>query len=204
MFDKVRANPSSGKAAPTRRAANTDSLAGWLHLTAQGDKRAFKRLYDATAPRLFGQAILMLRARDAAEDVLQETFLRIWSGARHYDPARGHPLAWMTCVMRNVAIDHLRRSRQIARHFAPDGEVPDIAVDPEPVEDRLDLAGALGSLPPEQRNAICRVVIQGWTHEEAAMQDGIPTATTKSRAQRGLRRLRTELDGQAALALAPV
>lgn len=211
MFDKVHTDESPGRVAGTRKGANDDVLAGWLHLTARGDRRAFKCLYDATAPRLFGQAMMMIRARDAAEDALQETFLRIWSSAGHYDPARGHALAWMARVMRNVAIDHLRRIRQAQRYFVSEDEAPDVSVDPEPVEDRLDLDGALGELSPEQRNAICRVVVEGWTHEEVAMQEGIPLPTIKSRAQRGLRRLRTALEGDAnegpalpALELAPV
>lgn len=148
----------------------------------------------------------MLRVRDAAEDAVQEAYLRIWASACHYDPARGHPLAWMTRIMRNVAIDHFRRQRQVQRYMTSDEDAPDLAVDPEPVEDRLDLTAALGTLPPEQRDTICKVVIQGWTHEEVAMHEGVPVPTTKSRAQRGLRRLRTALEeetGATGLTLAP-
>lgn len=200
MFDVAHAHLPSEDKAPA------DPLAGWLQLAGQGDKRAFKRLYDATAPRLLGQALAMLRVRDAAEDAVQEAYLRIWASAGHYDPARGHALAWMTRIMRNVAIDHFRRARHAQRYLAPDDDAPDIPVDPEPVEDRLDLTAALDTLPPEQRDTICRVVIQGWTHEEVAMHEGIPLPTAKSRAQRGLRRLRTALEGEtgaAGLVLAP-
>jgi RNA polymerase sigma-70 factor (ECF subfamily) len=141
--------------------------------------------------------MVMMRAREAAEDALQETFLRLWASAGHYDPARGHALAWMARIMRNVAIDHLRRTRQAQRYFVAGEEAPDVSIDPEPVEDRLDLDGALGELPPEQRDTIRKVVIEGWTHEEVAMQEGIPLPTIKSRAQRGLRRLRTTLENDA-------
>lgn len=206
MFEVAHAQEVSDNFAPAVRPEPGDSLGGWLQATGQGDKRAFKRLYDATAPRLLGQAMAMLRARDAAEDAVQEAYLRIWASACHYDPARGHALAWMTRIMRNVAIDHFRRARQVQRYTVADDEAPDVSVDPEPVEDRLDLTAALGVLPPEQRDTICRVVIQGWTHEEVAMHEGVPLPTTKSRAQRGLRRLRTVLEGEteaASLALAP-
>lgn len=197
MFDKVHPEKSSTRPARARTIADDGVLAGWLELTAQGDKCAFKCLYDAAAPRLFGQAMVMMRAREAAEDALQETFLRIWASAGHYDRARGHALAWMARIMRNVAIDHLRRIRQAQRYLVAGEEAPDVSIDPEPVGDRLDLDGALRELPPEQRDTIRKVVIEGWTHEEVAIQEGIPLPTIKSRAQRGLRRLRTRLGNEA-------
>lgn len=206
MFEGAHAQKISDGVVPAGRPAPGDSLGGWLQATGQGDRRAFKRLYDATAPRLLGQAMAMLRVRDAAEDAVQEAYLRIWASACHYDPARGHALAWMTRIMRNVAIDHFRRQRHAQRYMTSDEDAPDISVDPEPVEDRLDLAAALGALPPEQSETICKVVIQGWTHEEVAMHEGVPVPTAKSRAQRGLKRLRTALEGDngpAVLALAP-
>lgn len=193
---RARAHSSSRDIAPAGTPEPVDSLAGWLQLTGQGDRRAFKWLYDATAPRLLGQAMALLRVRDAAEDAVQEAYLRIWASAVHYDPARGHALAWMSRIMRNVAIDHLRRARQAQRYLSPEEDTPEIAVDPEPVEDRLDLNAALDELPPAQRDTICRVVVEGWTHEEVAMHEGVPLPTTKSRAQRGLRRLRTVLEGE--------
>jgi RNA polymerase sigma-70 factor (ECF subfamily) len=174
-----------------------NELAHLLQLTGQGDKMAFKQLYDATAARLLGQAMALLRARDAAEDAVQDAYLRIWAGAVHYDPARGHALAWMARIMRNVAIDHLRRMRKAERYLAPDEDAPEIAVDPEPVGDRLDLNAALASLPPAQRDTVCKVVVEGWTHEEVALHEGVPLPTAKSRVQRGLRRLRAVLEGEA-------
>lgn len=197
MFDDAHAVQRASLAisvSDDRGNAPVDLFGPWLQRTALGDERAFRQLYDATSHRLLGQAMAMLRARDAAEDALQEAFVRIWSSARHYDPARGHALAWMTRVMRNVSIDHLRRQRLTARYLTSDEDMPEVSIAPEPVDDRLDLIDALGQLPREQRNTISMVVVQGWTHEEVARHEGIPTATTKSRAQRGLRRLRGALE----------
>ena len=171
-----------------------DQLGAWLQLTALGDHKAFRHLYDATSRRMLGQSISILRDREAAEDALQDAFVRIWSSARHYSPERGHALGWMTRIIRNVSIDRLRSKRQASRYIEPDGHLPETAVAPEPIDDRLDLIEALDTLSPEQRSTIRMVVIQGWTHEEVARRDGIPTATTKSRAQRGLRRLRMALE----------
>ncbi|WP_219894381.1 RNA polymerase sigma factor [Aquisediminimonas profunda] len=171
-----------------------DDLSSWLGLIGQGDRLAFKKLYDAVSPRLFGQAMKLMRSREAAEDVLQETFLRIWASAGHFDPAYGHALAWLARVTRNVAIDHLRRLRKAQRYFVPEDEAPGEPVAPEPVEDRLDLEKALNALPTPQREAICSIVVEGRTHEETAIRGGIPVPTVKSRAQRGLKRLRSTLE----------
>ena len=171
-----------------------DDLSSLLGLIGGGDRLAFRTLYDAVSPRLFGQAMKLMRSREAAEDVLQETFLRIWASAGHFDPAFGHALAWLARITRNVAIDHLRRSRKAQRYFAPETDAPDIPVAPEPVEDRLDLDRALNALPTPQRDAIRSVVVEGWTHEETALRSGLPVPTVKSQAQRGLKRLRSTMD----------
>jgi RNA polymerase sigma-70 factor (ECF subfamily) len=165
------------------------------------DQCAFRRLYDMTAPRLLSKAISILGSRDAGEDALQEAYVRIWRNARQFDPARGNAAAWIMCVLRNAAIDRLRQDGMIARYQTADDDLPEIPIAPEPVIDRLDLERSLAQLKPEQRATICRVVVQGWTHEEVGMADKVPTPTAKARAQRGLVRLRTALtepsgDGQ--------
>ncbi len=173
-----------------------DRLSSWLRLIGCGDKFAFKCLYDAVSPRLFGQAMKLMRSREAAEDVLQEAFLRIWASAGHYDPAYDHAHAWTARIIRNVSIDHLRRARKAQRYFVPDTDAPDVSVAPEPLEDRLDLERALSALPEAQKDAICSVVVEGWTHDEVASRSGVPLPTIKSRAQRGLKRLRSALDDE--------
>lgn len=198
MFENAQAFGSPDVATQARipsAGAAQDQLGSWLRMTALGDHKAFRSLYDATSRRMLGQAISILRDRDAAEDALQDTFVRIWSSARHFNPERGHSLAWMSRIIRNVAIDRLRSKRQAARYLGSDEHLPEPSMPPEPVDDRLDLIEALDALSPEQRNTIRMVVLQGWTHEEVALREGIPTATTKSRAQRGLRRLRVALEG---------
>lgn len=197
MLNNVHAMPVSPRNSPKNGCPDNAVLATWLSLISDGDRRAFKCLYDAVSPRLFGQAIKLMRCRDAAEDALQETFLRIWASAGHYDPAYGLALAWMARIVRNVSIDHLRRSRKVQRHFAPEEDRPDVPVAPEPVEDRLDLEKALSDLPAVQQDAICRIVVEGWTHEEVAMRGGVPVPTVKSRAQRGLKRLRATFEAEA-------
>ena len=82
---------------------------------ARQDRQAFATLYDATAAQLFGVALRILRRRDVAEEVLQETFVAVWEHAGDYSPARGAPLTWLITIVRHRAIDQLRRSGSRAR-----------------------------------------------------------------------------------------
>lgn len=168
----------------------SDAVDHWLVAAGCGDRAAFRRLYDATSGKLLAQAMAMLRRRDAAEDALQDGFVRIWINAHRYDPARGPALPWMARVMRNVILDRLRRERLIARYHVADEGVAEPAVPAEPIEDRFDLVNGLATLSTEQRNAIVNVVVLGWTHEESGQHEGVPVPTSKARVQRGLRRLR--------------
>ena len=85
-----------------------------LQLVAEGDKRAFARLYDAWAPTLFALISCVLKDRAQAEEVLQDTFLHVWRRAPSYDPGRGSVRAWLTTIARRRAIDRVR-SAQAAR-----------------------------------------------------------------------------------------
>lgn len=78
---------------------------------AGGDRAAFKALYDATSSRLFAIALLLMRRRDAAEDVLQEVYLRVWSRAGLYDPVKGPPMPWLARITRNAAISRIVQNR---------------------------------------------------------------------------------------------
>lgn len=202
MFENTRATDDGGDSEPgvtSSQSIAPPRVPGVLDLllvaSASGDQRSFQKLYIATSPKLLGQAMVILRRRDAAEDALQDTFVRIWSHCGRYDPARGPAPAWMARVLRNVIIDRFRRERTIARYHVSNDGITEQAAPQVPVEDRLDLVKGLSSLSPEQRNAILQVTVLGWTHEEAGNYDHVPVSTSKARAQRGLRRMRAMYDG---------
>jgi RNA polymerase sigma-70 factor (ECF subfamily) len=71
-----------------------------LEAVARSDKAAFRLLYEATSPKLYGAAIRILKRSDLAEEVVQDAYLRIWDGADGYQPAFGAPLAWMATKLR--------------------------------------------------------------------------------------------------------
>jgi len=174
-----------------------DPLDHLLVLSAQGDQRAFRRLYDASSSKLLTVALSMLRRRDAAEDALQDAYVRIWSRASDYQPSKGHALAWMIRVLRNIVLDRMRRERLVARYHVCEDEVAESAGPAVLIDERIDLVRGLEGLSVEQRSAIVSVLLTGWTHEETGQRSGIPTPTSKARTLRGLKRLKSLYEGEA-------
>ncbi len=164
------------------------------------DAEAFRKLYAATAPRLLGAALRIVRRREVAEDALHDAFLRVWWHADHYDPARGTAIGWMITILRNSAINHLRkagRERVVASPDADeDGDLLERmdAVPGVSAADRLSLVHCLGELEPLHRRCLVMAFADGWTHEELAERLGQPLGTIKSWIRRSLARLRTCLD----------
>ena len=79
---------------------------------AQGDRAAFKALYGATSAKLFGIALRVLRDEAAAEDVLQDVYVRVWNRAGAYRSNGYSPMTWLITITRNAAIDRLRKARR--------------------------------------------------------------------------------------------
>lgn len=154
---------------------------------AAGDMAAFRALYDSAAGRLLAIATNILREREAAEDAVQEAFLRIWRRAGSYEPSRGSPLAWMGVIARNAALDHARRRRPVEELQAAD--VIALAVQPvEPPDARL--GQCLGRLPADQAKAIVTMYNYGLSHAELAQQLSAPLGTVKSWVRRGTQSLK--------------
>jgi RNA polymerase sigma-70 factor, ECF subfamily len=167
-----------------------------LLASAAGDRAAFAQLYEQTAGQLLGLAQRMLRDRAVAEEVVQEGFIRIWTRATEFRPGRGAALAWMVTIVRNGAIDRLRRERPaVPLDLVPEGEEWQ-----DPGEDPLTLTimsgearalrGCLDQLDETQRRAIMLAYWHGLSHEELAVRIDAPLGTVKSWIRRGLARLK--------------
>src|SRR5205814_6930126 len=87
-----------------------EQLRTWLAAAGQQDAAAFRALYNAAAPKLFGFALRILGKRELAEEALQEGFVSIWHAAPDYQAGLAAPLTWMAAIVRNKALDILRRT----------------------------------------------------------------------------------------------
>ncbi|WGS52384.1 RNA polymerase sigma factor [Paraburkholderia sp. D15] len=160
---------------------------------ARRDAAAFEALYRASAPSLFGLAVRVTRTSESAEDVVQEGFIKIWRFAGSYDAAKASPSTWMSTIVKNQALDYLRRNPYAGvyvdelddRHAASDGDAShQTALDAE------RLSGYLGRLSPGQRQAIALAYFRGQSQSEIAHTLGAPIGTVKSWINRGLESLR--------------
>ena len=188
--------------AKTAELADIDPLGKLLGEAAGGDRQAFARIYQLSASRLLPVAYRIVGRRDAAEDVLQEAFLAIWRRAAQYSPERGHPLAWMSAVVRHRAIDYLRRNAKGPRNSVQWNEATEAEATPlfgpagGDLPDHLNASvrGCLGRLKPEQQKAVCLAFYYGLTHEELALHLEMPLGTVKSWIRRSLLQLKDCLE----------
>lgn len=172
-----------------------DPLIALLARTAQGDRSAFKQVYDAASAQLFGVALSLLRRRDQAEDLLQDAFLAIWQKASQYTPDRGSPLAWMAMIVRHRAIDRLRMAKRRPQEtdIETSGAHACAADGPQPFLAGTDVLKALSGLPENHRTAVTLAFVEGLTHEELSLRLNAPLGTVKSWVRRGLLAMKESL-----------
>ena len=172
-----------------------------MPLVAREDPLAFEVFYDRHAGAAYSLAYRIVGSRTAAEDVTQEALLSIWRSGARYDRARGSVRAWTLGIVRNRAIDSLRRSSG----SAPKLDLDDDAVlesqtsaeltDSEAIrrETSRKVRGALRELPHEQGEVIGLAYFGGFTHAEIASMLGMPLGTVKGRMRLGLEKIRVTL-----------
>jgi RNA polymerase sigma-70 factor (ECF subfamily) len=166
-----------------------------LRATANGDRAAFRALYNATSAKLFGVALRILKRSDLAEDVIQDAYLKIWDAAPKFRPELGSPMSWMIAITRNRAIDILRKRTEVGIEDEKDGgERADEALDPYQMTAQNNELKALLScmerLNPDQRQCLLMAYYYGYTHEEISKRMSTPVGTVKSWIRRGLARVK--------------
>ena len=169
-------------------------LSGQLAQVVAGERDALRAIYMQHSTRLFGVAMAILREREAASDVLQEAFLRIWNRAGQFDPARGGAVVWITSIVRHAALDAVRaRGREVV---TDDPNLGDALLEPEAFarlaqdEDSRRLHACLEHLQPLHRTGIMLAFVHGLSHPEVAARLDLPLGTVKSWIRRALLSLR--------------
>jgi RNA polymerase sigma-70 factor (ECF subfamily) len=194
-------------ATPQRTAAQQDPgiaadpravLLELLGDVAHGNKSAFAKLNGLTNRKLLGVALRILRDRGLAEDVLQETYVKIWRHAASYDPAIAAPMTWMATIVRHGAIDAVRK-RQVEA-FGTEDELSALSSDdPDPI-DEMDLAklrplalAAFARLPEDKRQLIMLAYFRDQSRHQLSVRLGIPANTVKTHLRRALLELRATM-----------
>jgi RNA polymerase sigma-70 factor (ECF subfamily) len=172
---------------------------------ARGDSAALEVLYDRYAARVLGISVKIVSDQALAEDILQETFWRVWQSAGTFQSQLGSFTSWLFRIARNLAIDaYRRRNVRPQAVVSANGNDPILDATPDPDMDVPEQAQsilmnrqvrkALASLPNVQRQVIEMAYFYGMTRQEIAEATGEALGTIHTRARLALQKLRGELD----------
>ncbi len=160
---------------------------------AQGDQDAFYEIYMATHKGLYGFALSVVKNTEDAEDVLQETYLRLRMAAHLYKP-QGKPMAWLCTIVRNLSLMKIKEQNRTDSLedtcFSDQVDLSGIS----DIHDRMVLKTVLAKLPADERQIVMLHTVTGLKHREIAQVMQIPLATVLSKYSRALKKLKGYLE----------
>jgi RNA polymerase sigma-70 factor, ECF subfamily len=179
----------------TKMTPGSISMADFLQRIAErGDVEAFRKLFQAYAPRV--KSYMMRQGADAntAEELAQETLLTVWRKASLYSGEKGSATTWIFTIARNLRIDRLRR--ELTWVALPEGHNEEASTDALPdeilseLERKARVQQALTVLPPDQLEVVSLSYIEGLSHSEIAERLKLPLGTVKSRMRLAYQKIR--------------
>lgn len=157
------------------------------------DTDAFRIFYHQTANAVYGFVLSILKNQHDAEDVMQDTYLKVRQSAHLYR-AQGKPMAWLLTIAKNLSLMKLREAQKIMPVFPEEAELPlDFSVISNS-ENKLVLEAAFRVLSDTERQIVTLHAITGMKHREIAVILGLPLATVLSKYTRSLAKLKKQLD----------
>lgn len=177
------------------RRPDREELDRLLLAVGAGDREALARLYEETRGAVYAAALGVLGNHHEAQDVTQEAFVRLWENAPGYR-SQGSPMAWMLTITRNLALMSLRREGRKGELSPEEWEAIPAGEEQEAAEDRMALREALEALDSEERQIILLHAVSGLKHREIAALMEWPLSTVLSKYQRGLKKLKKQLEGE--------
>ena len=171
-------------------------------ISLAGDGQAFALLYDRHGRAAYSLAYRMLGERQAAEDLAQDAFIKIWRGASSYRTERGSVRTWILSIVHNRGIDQLRanatrrRMQEKIEASAPRSQPSEAFAESWRNSQRDQVREALNTLPAEQLKILELAYFSGYTHVEIADLLGLPLGTVKGRMQLGLKKLRDHFEAR--------
>ena len=167
----------------------------------KGDGWAMTALYDRYARLVFSLALRILNDRSAAEETVQEVFVKVWRRSKEFDATRGKFSSWLSGIAHNHAIDELRRRRVRPSASEDEDAMAEVVSDgPAPLELALQslehrrIVDALEQIPAEQRQPIEMAYFEGFTQQEISDRLKEPLGTIKTRMRLGMQKLKSLLE----------
>ena len=192
---KTRAAPQSKK---SLSASKRDAI--WLREIADNrDAKALSDLFEVYSPKLKGWLMARGAAGATAEDVVQDVMLKVWTGARMFDPAKASFATWVYRMTRNRWIDHQRKHGRMdvrdpdLMKVIADDEVPSAEVGFMEQQDTHWLQDEIAKLTESQQTAIRMAYMEFKTHKEISAETGLPLGTVKTRIRSAMQALKTNM-----------
>jgi RNA polymerase sigma-70 factor (ECF subfamily) len=170
-----------------------------LSFVGQGDSEAFTILYDRYGRAAFSLAYRVMGERQAAEDLVQDAFLKLWRSATSYRPERSGVRTWLFSIVRNRGIDlrahaSRRRTQDRIEALAPRSQPSEAFAETWRNSQRDRVRDALNTLPPEQLKVLELAYFSGYTHAQVSELLDVPLGTIKGRLRLGLKKMRVYFD----------
>ena len=171
-----------------------EMLESYITAMAEGRKDAVAGLFQQTKAAVYGFSLSILKNMQDAEDVLQDTYIKIYRASGNYKP-NGNPMPWIFTITRNLSLMKLRERKKV--QIIPE-EGWNLLDDGPPItaEDKLVLSAAMDTLSEEERQIIVLHAVAGFKHRETADLLELPLPTVLSKYHRALRKLRIRLQGE--------
>lgn len=151
-------------------------------------------LYDMYSASLFGVIVRIVQDNDLAEDLLQDTFVKIWNSFDMYDETKGRLFTWMVNLARNLSVDKIRSKDFKNNSKNQDIENSVVSIDKQQNSminpDVVGVRDMVDSLKPDSKAVLNLIYFKGFTHVEAAEELGIPLGTVKTRVRLAIINLR--------------
>jgi RNA polymerase sigma factor (sigma-70 family) len=165
-----------------------------VHALRHREKMAAEALYDMYSASLYGVIVRIVIDTAVAEDVLQESFVKIWQSFSSYSAEKGRLFTWMVNIARNLSIDKIRskdfknqtKNQELENNVTFIDEQKNTVYKPE----LLGIRDLVQKLKPEQKSILDLVYFKGYTHVEAADELGVPLGTIKTRLRMAIQQLR--------------
>ncbi len=179
----------------TSTTAELHYLGSLLERTACGDEEAFSALYARTHRKLRKAAKPLCAASCDVEDVLQDSYVKIWRAASTFDPSRASPISWMCTIVRNTALDAIRAKKGFL------ADLEDAMAIPVPSDDASEfdyelakkiMVEALSDLPEDKRRMLSLAYFEGKSRDSLAKQFGVPIGTVKTWLRRAVESIRAD------------
>ena len=160
----------------------------YIRQLQEGQKDALYALYQKYSGALYGVILRMCREEILAQEILQDTYVKVWKQIHTYDPEKGRFYTWAYRIARNTTLNALRKENKLIQ--TEDLSVYTDKGEEEEIRDYTQLNGVLRDLESHHQRAIELVYFKGYTHREAHEEMGVPLGTFKSYVKQALKQLR--------------